>query len=638
MSSIDTLISNAESRAESYASSAFGAANQLAQFIVDRDLSILHTDLHLDAIGYDKYAQPTKIPAANPVYEPPTSPLPVAPTLSGVGAITTPAARAEPVLNTSGLFNQTAPSVNLADFVEANPDLQIPALLAEMDAIAKPVLQAITIPTLSPISVGAAPTLNLPGFDALPTPDAVRDPVDYAAKLEAKYAQMVPQMQAFVDDKMATWVATYAPEYTDWTTGLQARINAGMNGTVLPDQIEAAMMARARGRAEEEFNSVEQGLLDSYSRRGFIAPPGAVMSGFHNGRLAKASALANQSTDIYIERRKMEVQHLQFVLNLASSQVNSVRQLAISYAGVVGNTMQQAIGYATEIANQLGKVFEHLIARAQLQVSVLGALNAQYEIKLKAAMSGLEGYKLQLEAEKMKKDVEIAQIQFVEAQVKTQETQVELYTALINAVVAKSKIEELQLKGYEIRAEIFKNNTNAKLASFEVYKAALQGDKYKMEGELSKLQVYEALVKTDMLNLEAQVKGVEATQTSNKVKAEIFELGASVYKLDAEVALQKFTAQAEVKKLSESIYGQELHNAIDVFKTGLIIPEIFMNAKIKEYELNVQTKLQEAKLKIEQLQISESAAAAEFSGLTNMASSALGSLNSVASSSISAAA
>ena len=649
MSSIDTLISNATSRANSYASATDVLVTELRGFLLDKGTSLYLpgsidangnyvSGLDLSHVALPTYIKPAKDATAMPVYEPPKAKLPVTPDLASINAVAIPAARLEPTLDFSGLFKQIAPSTNLPDFNEAAPDLNIDVLIAQMNAIAQPVLQSIDIPKLTPLNIGTAPTLNIPVFNPPTPPDALRDPVDYSAQMEAKYRQMLPEMQAFIDDKMLSWVGQYAPEYEVWNTAMQSKVTNALDGEVLPDRYEAAMITRARSRVERDFDAVEQGVLESYAKRGFMEPPGAVVSSMLLGRLKSAEALANMSTDIYIKKTDVEVQHLQFVMNLASAQIQSTRSAAIQYAGVVGDTMQLSVTFASELSDKLAKVFEHLVARSNVSIAVLNVLSTQYEVQLKASLSALEGYKLQLEAEKAKKDVEIAQIQFVEGAIKVQELQIQNYTALIEAVSRKVPLEELKLKGYETRAQIFKTTTDAKVAGFEVYKAALSGDKLKMDAEMTKLTVFEDLIKIDQLNLDTQVKAIEATKDHNDALVEIFKAGGEVYKLDADAALQKFTAYADVKKLAMTVYSTELNNAIDSYKANLEVPVIMLNAAIKQYELSVQTAIEEAKLDINRMTLAEDASKAAVQAYEHMASSALGSLNTMASSAISAAA
>lgn len=635
MTSVSTLVTNAELRASSYANTTDFLVGELRQFVKDYPTDPIDTGtLDLSQFNLDDYVGPAQDLVAMPVYEPPNALLPTAPSLTDIGAVTMPAERIEPTLNTSGLFAQIAPSNNLPDFNEAEPDLSIDEMVDEMTALATPVISNYVFPEISAFSLGAAPTLSLPNYDAVATPDTLRDPVDYSQSLDDAYHQMAPEMQAWVDDKAAQWVATYAPEYTPWVTSLQAKVTDGLAGQVLPDQFETAMFTRAQGRIEREFAAAENSLLTTFSKAGFMEPPGAVVSGILNTRWQGAGRLADQSTDIYIERRKTEVQHLQFILNLASTQIQGVRNTAVAYVQTIGQNMQLALSYANSIAGKLEKVFEHLVARANLQVSVMNAVNAQYEVKLKAALAGLEGYKVSLEAEKMKTEIEVAKINAITAQINAEELNIRRYSAIIDAISKKASVEELKLKGYEIRADIFKNQTAARVAGFEMYNASIRGDLGKLEGELSKVKVFEQLIDMDKMRLEAQIQQISAVKASNEVKTQIFDSGAEVYKLGIATAVQKFTAEADVKKLAQTIYGQELVNSIEKYKVGLELPKLMMEAVLKQYELQIQAAIESARIEISKLQIAERASEASVGAYQAMASSALGSLNTMASQAI----
>jgi hypothetical protein len=439
---------------------------------------------------------------------------------------------------------------------------------------------------------------------------------------------MLPEMQAYIDGKVNDWVTQYAPEYNTQLATLTDKLNAGMTGTVLPDQIEAAMMTRARSRAQADFQSAEQSLVESFRKCGLTEAPGAMMAALQNGRLKNADALANQSTDIYIERRKMEVQHLQFVLNLCASNINGLRGLAIQYAGVVGNSIQQSLAFANSAAEMAIKVYDHLIAKSNLCIQVMQAVDQQYQTKLKAALSVLDGFRLKLEAEKTQKDVEMMQLQVVEAQYKAQQQEVDLYSALIEAISRKGTLESLKIQNYEIQAKAYGLQLNAIESSFNVYQAALSGDKAKMEGEMAKLTIYEDQLKAIGLELEANVKATESTIEVNKAKTQIYEANAGVYKVDLETSLERFSAQAEVKKLFQEIYKTQLSGSIDIYKQDLTKVNSQIESVMRLFEGNVRNLATTGQLNQSNMQLYMESAKALGDGYKSIASAAAGALNS----------
>lgn len=629
----DALISAAIARADATAADARSAISDIA---VDAPRAGSVGGVNIST-NYPSYVKPVADNTVTPVYEPPAASLPNAPVLRSVGSVAIPVFPTKPSdIVTNDLFTQVAPTANIPDWNEAEPALIVDQLIAEMSAIAAPVIRQFDFPVLSALSIRATPTLDIPAYDAPVAPDTLIDPENYAERMQESYDRMVPEMQNWVNDHVTNTLATYCPGLAVARDALEGKIQDGLNGTVLPDAIEAAMFTRARGRIENEFNVVEQGLLESYATRGFNAPPGAVMSGMQIGRLKGAEALANQATDIYIERRKMEVQHLQFVMGLANTYVLAVFNLTVQYAEAGGRTIQYATAFAAEKTEKLIKVYEHLVERSKLVIAVMDVLGRQYDSKLKAALAVMEGFKLELEAEKAKKDVEIAQIKAIESQINAQEVNVRLYSALIDAIQKKGGLEELKLKGYQIRSDVYRTRIQAQVAGFDVYKASLDGDKAKLDGRLTSLTIYETQLKAVIAELDANVKSVGSVIQANESDIKVFEAGAEVYKLSANVALQKFTQMAELKKLGQTIYATELQGGIDIFKAETAQVASINDSILRSYEGFVKSFMATQEIDVEYLKIHQQAAIAIGTLSASIAAAASGSVNAMASASTSA--
>jgi hypothetical protein len=643
--SIETLIANNTSRANTYADKAAGDANELKDYVKQLQSQVVEA---LDSFGISsdidtllpEFSKPSPDGTASPTYDNPTAEIPAAPTLKGVSTAGIDAIRFpnEPILNESkinSLFSHGLPSSTLPDFNVADPNLNIDALVAEMNAISAPTLKNYEMPSVSELVLDDVPDLSLPGFNDGTLPDALDNPDDYAAQIENKYNQYSSDMRGLIDQKVDEWVTKFAPDYQEQRQNLNTKVIAGLQGQVLPDQFESALFNRARGRTEKEFNAAEQNVLDNDKRRGFISPPGSLRSAMNKLRIASAEANANQATDIYVKRREMEVQHLQFVMNLASSQVTGVRSFAIQYVGSQVNIIQSATSLAESITNKAVQVYEHKAKRSELMLSVLDTLNRQYESKLKAALSSLDGYKLTLEAEKAKKDAEIAQVQAVESQMRAEEIKVNLYSAMIESITRKSAVKELDLKYYSTKADVYRTRVQAQESTFGMYKSAMEGDKSKLDGELSKLQVYESQIRAVQSKLDAEKAAIDATTAYNDSKAKSFELGVDVYKAQTDAALSKFMAEAEIKKLSQAIYRDELAAEIDVHKIKTEDIARRLELIMREYETRSGVVIKKLEYNLGVFNTIQRALEVVAGSSAQMASSALNSLNTMVSSAIS---
>jgi len=220
------------------------------------------------------------------------------------------------------------------------------------------------------------------------------------------------------------------------------------------------------------------------------------------------------------------------------------------------------------------------------------------------------------------------QVQIIEAEYNAQKQEVDLYSALIEAIGKKGTLESLKIQNYDIQAKAYGLQLSAIEASFNVYQAALSGDKAKMDGEMAKLTIYEDQLKAIGLELEANIKATESTIEVNKAKTQIYEANAGVYKVDLETCLERFSAQAEVKKLFQEIYKTQLSGSIDIYKQDLTKVTQQIESVLRLFEGNVHNLATTGQLNVANMQMYLEAAKALGAGYSTIAGASAGALNS----------
>lgn len=627
MATVDEIIDMNVGNASAFASAAASAIAGINARVRD----VGYDTLPLDPNEFDaELERPAADTTPLPTFEAPT-PLGAAPRLVDLGSIDEPVLDNAPTIRTNDLFAQRIPSSTMPDWDEAAPDLHINDIYNDLDNLAAPILRDVELPSITPITLRTTPELVLPDYEAPATPDAVPAPTNYADTMLSKYRSALPEMKAFIDDVVAGWIAAYAPEFEEQRSALNQKLMDALDGQVLPDRFESAMYSRAQGRTQSEFFDAEESIFADSKKRGFIVPSGVTTSAINKARLAGANALSAQATDIYIERRKSEIQHLQFVMNTVATQLQSVRSLAVQYAQTGLSVIQQANAQADAIAQKLIVMFEHERSRREFSLALMKALNEQYEVRLKAALSSLEGYKLELQALELKSNVEFKQIEGAKLQIEAQKLQVDRYSAMVEAITKRAVVDELQLKGYSIRADVFKTGIQARLAAFEAYKAAIEGDKAKLQGRLAQLDVFNAKLKSAELKVDVQAKIVDAKAKTNIAKLSQYSSQADVYKTLSAVALQKFTAGAELKKLGLDIYKTNMEANIEAYKGEVEQQKAWVQARIEAFKGEVESLSNYYRLQLGYTEIDLHKTTAIASGYSNMASAALQGLNSTVS-------
>ena len=628
MATVDALISTAVNRADSFAAQAVDAINSIDA----RKGSIGYAQIDIPADELTaKYVSVPADTTPMPVYEPPSGAMPSSPTLVELPNIAVPGMPSAPSISTEGLFKQTMPSSTMPDWNEANPSLHVDDIYNALLAVGTPVLRDYDFPDITPLSIRQAPELQLPEYVYAPTPEQMDSPQDYAKYMRARYEELAPEMRAFVDDTVSAWISRYAPEFDEQRLRLNEKLIGGLEGGVLPDQFEDAMYSRARDKAESEYVASENALLDQGAKRGFILPPGAVAGGMHKARLATADSLANQATDIYIERRKTEVQHMQFVMGIMAQQVQGIRTIAVQYAQTGLQMIGESINLSKALTDMLGRVFEHERSKREFSLELMKALNEQFSARLEAALSGLKGYQLELEAAKTAKEVDALQVQSITARLQAQQIEVTRYSAIVDAITKRAEVDKLKLQDYSIRAQVFETNVRARVAAFDAYKAAIEGDKAKLQGELSKLEIYNSELKAVELNVGVQTEILKADTATNTARIGQYEALLDAYKTSAQIALQKFTSQAEIKKLGLEIYKTNVDANIEVYRGKLQADMSLIEARIKAFQGNVESLSNFYRLQQGYTELDLQKTTAIGRGLADMASAALQSLGTMVS-------
>lgn len=635
--SVDSLISEASRRASFFSSEAEGAAGKAiryAQELSDRDYGLLvdtgsissWTDVPIDTIS----VSPMDI-SGEPV------PLPFG-SITQMGDVGTVSSTGMPVNTAVAPSIQAfpAPSTEAPAFESSMNPGGLDTLVAQINAVAAPYLADIQFPEINDLALPTRPDLIIPTYDAPAFPEPMDTPIDFANSLLDTYRTMVPEMQAFVDDKVATWVATYAPEYQSWVTTLSGKVISGMSGAVLPDQIETEMFNRARSRVEREFDAVEQTTLDQFAKSGFIEPPGTVTSAILTARLKNAAALADQASDIYVHRRETEIKHLEFVMGLASQQITTLRQAAIAYVQAIGQTLQTSVQLATAVLDAHTKFYDVLIKRSELMISIVDAVGRAYEARLKASLAALDGYRLELEGEKLKVDVESAKLAVVEARVKAQQLQVERYSAMVDAVAKRAVVEEIKLKYYQTEASVFDSKVKGMLAGVEAYKAGIEGNKADVERYAAEVGAYEAEVRAKTAVIDAEVKAMTGNIEVRKGMLEADRTRIEAIGRQSELALKGWIAGLEGKKAR--LDGETTVNKgrIDVAVAKSNAQMAMIEGQVKKFTTEVQAKVEALRVQVEATKVAMGGFDAAANAFGTMGGAALGSLNSMVSATMSA--
>ena len=630
MATVDAIIADQASRAAEYGSSAdskLSAAITAAQSVTWADTTTIvwsPTDSTYDLTTtdqaiYARYTSPGSAPSS------PTN-------IQAIDDVDSLALPTPYLIDTTGLFEQATPTIDIESFAAAAPVVDFATIDLLLSSVAVPDITTIDPPLLHDISIALPPTVTVPTFDASLV---ANDPGELTGVKEAfvlEYERVLPEMQAFIDAGVAKWESEYAPGFSTGLAALEAKLQDGIDrGTALSQSFETALYTRARSRTELEYTRAAKELENGLRKRGFDIPPAALSSGLAGAQIEAANANSRQATEIAIERAKMEVQHIQFVLTTSASVRQSMTQAFMQYAGVLAQTNQQANEHAKVAADIMVQVYNAMVTRFTAQLEVYKTEAALYETRLKASLAQLDIYKLQIESAKLTVDVDALRVDMYAKEIQAELSRIEMYTSILKSIAVRAEVEKTKVDVFQAEVNAYNTQMTVEELKTKIYVASLQGDEAKLKAELAKLEAYSKTVDAEVNRVKGDVAIQGLRVESNKLILEEYKADLAKYEVEIKAALSSFEGELKGDMATIEAYKTNKLLEMDNIKTKLQRDTLTLQKATDQAKIESTTAITNAELIMKQHSILAQVSKDVGSAYGSMASAAMASQNTMVS-------
>lgn len=593
MATVDELINNATAQANDLASSASSLLNSANSYASGR-FSLNWQDLRFGQSSSVPDYNDANLPTFSDFYNKPTKDV-TKPIFLDLVIPDKPEYPDVPVLDTDGLFQQNVPDYDISPFSKDAPDVDAQSLSDELSLIPKPNIREYDAPEVTDVSIRDTPEVTLPTFNAHFNRVDVGTPENLQEHYEAEYGSVLPVMRDFVESNVNTWVNKYAPEYHTGLQRLEEKIASDIeSGQALSDEFETALYNRARSRVEAERKRTQEELTRGVSKRGFELHPSVLSAGRQNLHQSAADNIAQQATELAIERAKLEIQHVQFVMSLSQSTRQMLLNASLQYAQILVSINGQALEYSKEFAEFISKTFNLMLEKARLEIDYYRIEADVYETELKSALSQLESIKLEIDVARLKKEIEQIDVDIFTKRIESENTKIKQYLALLQGVAEKAGIEKLKIELFSEEIKAYIALIQGKEAEYGVYTAALQGDGEKLKGEISKVDVYSKQIDAETSKTGLDIKILEAGNSYNRNLTDVFSSELDGYRTDVSAESSRFGSSIDGYKaaLSGFIDGNTIK--LNTFKTQYDKSRLDLSAAEVQYKGNIQIAIENA--------------------------------------------
>jgi len=455
------------------------------------------------------------------------------------------------------------------------------------DMPASPDVELPTVPVLEDITLPEAPTIQRPGFDAQEPVLSVTPPGNTFIYNEQVYQSALGDA---LDARLLEEVLANRTVLSDGTVTF---------GSGIPAIVENAIYERGLDRLQDEVDNNYREIEQYFSARGHEIPPGAM-----SGRLLEANKVAarqrlDHSNAVLVQAFEVAQKNNQFIISAGLQREDSLMQFANQVA-------QRAFETAKYIQEAAILVFNANLNYFNAQVELYKTKLAAYESEIRAEILYLEAYKTQLEGARIRKDLQVADVQIYTAQVGAVETLINLYRAQVDSVRIAITADAARVQAYGEKVRAYATAVGANTAKYDAYKAQITG-------EQAKVDVYNGLVRAFVAKVEgaksqAQVNEIESRQVIEKNRALIEGYTADINKYSEEIKailgsgqIQGLIFDSKIKAAVANIEALRSNNELAIKAQEVTIASInALNDRVlKQAEINIQGAIQTNALTIE---------------------------------------
>ena len=488
--------------------------------------------------------------------------VPDAPTFS-LNPIVLDTAPAEPSALSN--FPELDLSVNGPDSIGADRPGSAPELVIP-DAPTEPGLNSYDSPVLATIDDVATPEIDIVAF-----------------------AELAPEFDAPPPNEVIDFVEE--PYVSQLLDGIKSRITAMLAGQGLPPEVEDQLYSRLVDREEDSARGLLQAINEDFASRGFEAEPNGMLARRRTEvRVENARKRAGHNRDVYIQAQTVAVENVRLA-------VSSGIQLEGTLIQAHMQVEQRKFDLAVKTKDVAIAVFNAYVSSFNAQVQAFNARIAAYQAYNDGQKVRAEIYRTQVEAAKLKGDMNLQLVQIYEAQNKAELAKVEVYKAQIDGFRARIDAARAKLDGY--RGEV-----DAYRAFVEAYKTEWDAERVRIEAQVQRGEIYKTIA-----SVYASRVGVWQTKGEAKIQENRAQLASiQAFMQQHEGQIRAVLARLEASKTNLQAQVAQQDAAVRVYQIDAGVESTAVDADTRVYQAQsdrenqrLQIRLKDAELQITQL-------------------------------------
>jgi hypothetical protein len=420
-------------------------------------------------------------------------------------------------------------------------------------------------------------------------------------------------MRSYIDTAVNDWVNAYAPMDKSSLAAIEARLQTYLaGGTGLSPEIEQAIYDRGRAKLEAEQARPAMEASRAAMRAGYEIPGPAFWAGQQRVAQAAADANGRAAIDIATKMAEMEQQNLQFALTAAKDLRVAIRNVAVQYAGLIGQTNSQALEYAKAVVDALRAVRDAAIRYFEALMRLYETDGQIYETLIKAALTDLTRLEAEVRVAEAVGRLDETQGRVFQSQIDSDKSLVALYAEQMRVLELELNRRKLLIEGFLAEIQGFEGEIKGKELEVDIYKALMSGDETLVHAKVAEYQAWASKADALLKGGDLEIKKSDAVATANKNIIEAFDGELKEYMSD--VDLERIYSDEDFKVFEGRINKYKAD--LDALNVKLTTHRDYDRMELERANWDLNSKTQIA---METGRLNESAMAHRIQGLQGIA-------------------
>lgn len=499
----------------------------------------------------------------------------------------------------------TAPTIDEAEFAlqpQEQPGLPAPFAAQTPDLQAPPDYD-IAAPTFAFGPRPERPAIARPTAPPRPAPLALPAAPDYARYIPAEVTLLdlnlprLPQINLPTFDAARPGIAPFSidtgPGFSPeaYTSALlsktQAKVSAWMDGQeVLPISIRRALFDRGRQRIQVERAAAEEEVWDDFGTRGFSQPPGMLAARIDAVRGKAQDQTADLNRELTIKDFDETLANIRQAVSSGIQLEGVTINLHLEEQRILLASAQNVRDTAIAVLNARIAQFNAEMQGHQIDAQVL-------EIELKAELSKLDQMRLEIEAEKLKGDINEQTVRRYQAQWDAVKSLADFYRTSVEAV-------KVQADASRIPIEIFAEECKAFDTLWGAYGKEWDGYRASVDGETAKATLHRSMVEAFATRSDAAVKYGGLQIERERLRLAEHGQGLQVY----DAGLRRLGLLLDAERARLAAVGQKVDAKAAIYRARADVEQAASAASDRSFQLGleasrarVDTQLETAKIR-----------------------------------------